>query len=43
MELKGLYTAIVTPFKNGNVDYEKFEELIEQQIQQCFIPVWESQ
>lgn len=33
MELKGLYTAIVTPFKNGNVDYEKFEELIEQQIQ----------
>ena len=32
MELKGLYTAIVTPFANGRVDYAKFEELIEMQI-----------
>ena len=32
MELKGLYTAIVTPFVNGRVDYAKFEELIEMQI-----------
>ena len=32
MELKGLYTAIVTPFTNGRVDYAKFEELIEMQI-----------
>ena len=32
MELKGLYTAIITPFRNGRVDYEKFKELIEAQI-----------
>ena len=32
MELRGVYTAIVTPFKNGGVDYEKFEQLIEMQI-----------
>lgn len=32
MELKGVYTAIVTPFRNGDVDYETFERLIEAQI-----------
>ena len=33
MELKGVYTAIATPFnKNGGVDYGKFEALIEMQI-----------
>lgn len=33
MELKGVYTAIITPFtRNGSVDYRKFEELIEAQI-----------
>ncbi len=33
MELKGVYTAIATPFnKDGGVDYEKFEALIEMQI-----------
>jgi len=31
--LEGSYTAIVTPFhKDGSVDFENFEELIEQQI-----------
>jgi len=30
---KGVITAIVTPFKEGEVDYEKFEELIEWQIE----------
>ncbi len=33
MELKGVYTAIATPFKqNGSVDYEAFQSLIEEQI-----------
>jgi len=33
MELKGVYTAIVTPFnKDGAVDYGKFTELVEMQI-----------
>lgn len=33
MELKGVYTAMVTPFNtNGDVDYGKFAELIEMQI-----------
>ena len=32
--LQGAYTAIVTPFDgDGNVDYGKFEELIEAQIE----------
>ncbi len=29
---EGAFTAIVTPFKNGEVDYKAFEELIEFQI-----------
>lgn len=32
MEIKGLYTAIVTPFKNGKVDFEKLKELVDFQI-----------
>ena len=32
MKYQGLYTAIVTPFKNGQVDYEAFKALIEAQI-----------
>ncbi len=32
MKYQGLYTAIVTPFKNGQVDYEAFKALIETQI-----------
>ena len=30
--LQGVYTAIVTPFKDGKIDYESFEKLIEMQI-----------
>lgn len=32
MEFKGLYTALVTPFTNGNVDFDKLKELVEFQI-----------
>ncbi len=32
MELKGVYTAIVTPFNNGEVDYAKLRDLVEMQI-----------
>ncbi len=32
MELKGVYTALVTPFKGGAVDYGKLRELVEMQI-----------
>ncbi len=32
MKYQGLYTAIVTPFKNGQVDYDAFKALIEAQI-----------
>jgi len=32
MELRGAYTAIVTPFRNGQVDYAKLRELVEWQI-----------
>ena len=32
MKYQGLYTAIVTPLKNGQVDYEAFKALIEAQI-----------
>lgn len=30
---KGSCTAIITPFKNGEIDYEKFSELIEHQYE----------
>lgn len=32
MKYQGLYTAIITPFRNGEVDYEAFRALIEAQI-----------
>ena len=32
MKYQGLYTAIVTPFKNGQVDYDAYKALIEAQI-----------
>ena len=32
MEFKGLYTALVTPFRNGKVDFDKIKELVEFQI-----------
>jgi len=32
MKLQGCYTALVTPFKNGEVDYARLEELVERQI-----------
>lgn len=34
MELRGAFTALVTPFKNGAVDEEAFRSLIEWQIEQ---------
>lgn len=33
MELKGVYTAIVTPFSNGKVDFKKLVRLVEIQIE----------
>jgi len=32
MEWQGVYTAMVTPFSNGAVDYARLEELVEMQI-----------
>ena len=32
MNLQGVYTALVTPFRNGKVDYEAFKALLERQI-----------
>ena len=32
MELKGVYTALVTPFAGGTVDYGKLRELVAQQV-----------
>ena len=32
MDLKGVYTALVTPFKNGNLDEKAFRNLIEFQL-----------
>ncbi|MDR3073284.1 MAG: 4-hydroxy-tetrahydrodipicolinate synthase [Deltaproteobacteria bacterium] len=34
MQFVGAYTALVTPFRNGKVDEEKFRELIEWQIRE---------
>ena len=33
MELKGVYTAMVTPLSKGAVDYGKLREIVEMQIQ----------
>lgn len=32
MQLKGVYTALITPFSNGQIDYAKLRELVERQI-----------
>ena len=32
MKIQGLYTALVTPFRNGEVDYDRLTKLIEMQI-----------
>ena len=33
MELRGLYTALITPFNNGNVSFEKIKELVDIQLE----------
>lgn len=33
IQFKGVYTALVTPFCNGEVDYHSLQEIVEQQIQ----------
>lgn len=33
MKLEGCYTALVTPFADGNVDYDQLADLVEEQIQ----------
>ena len=33
MELKGVYTAIVTPFSDGKVDFKKLVKLVHIQIE----------
>lgn len=32
MKIEGLYTALITPFSNGKVDYGRLKEIVEQQI-----------
>ncbi len=32
MKIQGLYTALVTPFKNGEIDFDKLTEMVEFQI-----------
>ena len=32
MELRGVFTALITPFNNGAVDFEKLRELVEMQV-----------
>ena len=32
MKFQGLYTALTTPFRNGTIDEQAFEALIESQI-----------
>ena len=33
MILQGVYTALVTPFRGGDVDYEALAALLERQIE----------
>lgn len=33
MELTGLYTALITPFNSGNVDFDKINELVDLQLE----------
>ena len=35
MKIQGLYTALVTPFRNGAVDYDRLTKLVELQISYC--------
>ncbi|MBL8992626.1 MAG: 4-hydroxy-tetrahydrodipicolinate synthase, partial [Spirochaetia bacterium] len=30
--MKGTFTALITPFKNGQVDYAAYESLLEAQV-----------
>ena len=32
MSIQGLYTALITPFSHGTVDYGKLKEIVEMQI-----------
>ena len=32
MKIQGLYTALVTPFRNGAVDYDNLTRLVEMQV-----------
>lgn len=32
MKITGLYTALITPFNNGNVDFDKINELVDLQL-----------
>ena len=32
MSIQGLYTALITPFSHGAVDYGKLKEVVEQQV-----------
>ena len=32
MKFEGVYTALVTPFRNGEVDYEALKKLVELQV-----------
>ena len=36
--ITGSMTALITPFKNGKVDLEKYESLIKRQIAQGRLP-----
>ena len=36
----GVYTALITPFKNDGVDYDSFEQIIEHQISGGVDGVW---
>src|SRR5260370_28958359 len=32
--LRGSYTPVVTPFRNGKVDFDKYAELVERQVRE---------
>ena len=32
MQIQGCYTALVTPFRNGEVDYPALKEIVEAQV-----------
>ncbi|MCQ2379465.1 MAG: 4-hydroxy-tetrahydrodipicolinate synthase [Victivallaceae bacterium] len=33
IDIRGVYTALVTPFKNGKVDYESFGRILDKQVE----------